>query len=33
LDRPDVDGLGTDLHDAAHDHVVDETRVEVVALD
>ena len=30
---PDVDGLGADLHDAAHDHVVDQGGVEVVALD
>ena len=29
----DVERLGADLHDAAHDHVVDERRVEVVALD
>jgi hypothetical protein len=28
----DVDGLLADLHDAAHDHVVDEAGVEVVAL-
>ena len=29
----DVDALLADLHDAAHDHVVDERGVEVVALD
>ena len=29
----DVHGLITDLHDTAHDHVVDECRVEVVAGD
>ena len=30
---PDVHALGADLHDAAHDHVLDEGGVEVVALD
>ena len=30
---PDVDRLLADLHDATHDDVVDEGRVEVVALD
>ena len=30
---PDVEGLLADLHHAAHDHIVDERRVEVVALD
>ena len=29
----DVDALLADLHDAAHDHVLDERGVEVVALD
>ena len=29
----DVDGLVADLHDAAHDHVLDERRVEAVAVD
>ena len=29
----DVDALLADLHDAAHDHVVDESGIEVVALD
>ena len=29
----DVQRLGAGLHDAAHDHVVDECGVEVVALD
>ena len=29
----DVERLVADLHDAAHDHVVDQRRVEVVALD
>ena len=29
----DVERLLADLHDAAHDHVVDQGRVEVVALD
>ena len=29
----DVDALLADLHDAAHDHVLDEGGVEVVALD
>ena len=29
----DVERLGADLHDAAHDHVVDQRGVEVVALD
>ena len=29
----DVERLGADLHDAAHDHVVDQGGVEVVALD
>jgi hypothetical protein len=28
----DVEALGADLHDAAHDHVVDQGGVEVVAL-
>ena len=31
--RPMLSDLGADLHDAAHDHVVDEGGVEVVALD
>ena len=31
--RPTFTGLVADLHDAAHDHVVDERGVEVVALD
>ena len=31
--RPMLIGLVTDLHDTAHDHVVDDGRVEVVALD
>ena len=29
----DVEALVADLHDAAHDHVVDERGIEVVALD